>query len=100
MYKTLIVLNWRSAVAQNKMANVLLAYKGRNRFGGYGQAAEDIARSTAREALGPLLDAACARLANVLRRCYDISSEKGVLTGLGRHSTANLVFSAVSSCWK
>lgn len=70
------------AVAQNRMANILLALRGRSRFGGGGQAAEDIARATARESLGPLLEAACARLANILRKAYDIAAERAGATGM------------------
>ena len=39
-------------------------------------AAQGIARSAARELLGPLLDTACARLGFVLRRAFDIASER------------------------
>lgn len=68
-------------VAQNRMANLLLAFRGRNRFGGGGQAAEDIARATARECLEPMLEAACARLANILRKAFDIAAERALITG-------------------
>ncbi|GMH41703.1 hypothetical protein BSKO_09613 [Bryopsis sp. KO-2023] len=68
------------SVAQNRMANVLLSVRGRNRYGGGGQAAEDIARTTAREALAPLLTAACSRLGNILRRVYDIAAERAQMT--------------------
>lgn len=62
-------------VARDKVANVLLAYQVRKNTGGAMQAAQDIARNAARELLGPLIDTACARLGNVLRRCLDIATE-------------------------
>lgn len=64
-----------AAVARDRIANVLLAYKGKNNLGGAARAAEDIARSTARELLKPLLETACARLAFVLRRALDIAAD-------------------------
>lgn len=44
--------------------------------GGVGKAAEELARGAAREALGPLLDAACARLGAVVKRAYDIAADQ------------------------
>lgn len=44
--------------------------------GGVTKAAEELARGAAREALGPLLDAACARLGAVVKRAYDIAAEQ------------------------
>lgn len=41
-----------------------------------GRAAEELARGAAREALGPLLDAACARLGAVVKRAYDIAADQ------------------------
>ncbi len=38
----------------------------------------------AREALGPLLDAACARLGFVLRRAFEIAAERTITAGGGR----------------
>lgn len=70
-----------SAVARDRVANVLLAYKGKNHLGGAARAAEDIARQTARELLGPLLDAACSRLAFILRRALDIAADKCLKQG-------------------
>ena len=40
------------------------------------KAAEELARGAAREALGPLLDAACARLGAVVKRAYDIAADQ------------------------
>jgi hypothetical protein len=65
-------------VARDKIANVLLAYKGKHNHGGAARAAEDIARQMARELLGPLLDCACSRLALVVRRVFDIAAERSV----------------------
>eukprot|EP00878_Enallax_costatus_P025746 GHUV01027572.1.p1 GENE.GHUV01027572.1~~GHUV01027572.1.p1 ORF type:complete len:414 (+),score=163.76 GHUV01027572.1:164-1405(+) len=70
-----------AAVARDRVANVLLAYKGKNHLGGAARAAEDIARQTARELLGPLLDAACSRLAFVLRKALDIAADKSMKQG-------------------
>lgn len=70
-----------AAVARDRVANVLLAYKGKNHLGGAARAAEDIARQTARELLGPLLDAACSRLAYVLRKALDIAADKSMKQG-------------------
>jgi hypothetical protein len=44
--------------------------------GGVGKAAEELARGAAREALEPLLAAACARLGAVVKRAYDIAAEQ------------------------
>ena len=44
-----------------------------------GKAAEELARGAAREALGPLLDAACARLGAVVKRAFDIAAEQAQL---------------------
>ena len=43
------------------------------------KAAEELARSAAREALGPLLDAACTRLGAVVKRAFDIAAEQAQL---------------------
>lgn len=40
------------------------------------KAAEELARGAAREALGPLLDAVCARLGAVVKRAYDIAADQ------------------------
>lgn len=48
----------------------------RRNGGGVGRAAEELARGAAREALGPLLDAACARLGAVVKRAYDIAADQ------------------------
>lgn len=76
-----------AAVARDRVANVLLAYKGKNHLGGAARAAEDIARQTARDLLGPLLDAAVSRLGFVLRKALDIAADKAMRQGelgLGR----------------
>ena len=70
-----------SALATDRVANLLLAYKGRSSAFAPGRAAEDIARQTARDALGPLLDTACARLAFVLRKVVEASSDRALATG-------------------
>ncbi len=71
----------RAAVATDRVANLLLAYKGRSASMAPSRAAEDIARQMAREMLGPLLDAACVRLAFVLRRAFDIAADRCLTTG-------------------
>ncbi|KAI3431622.1 hypothetical protein D9Q98_004671 [Chlorella vulgaris] len=63
------------AVQRDRVANILLAYKSRN-GGGVGKAAEELARGAAREAMEPLLAAACARLGAVVKRAYDIAAEQ------------------------
>eukprot|EP00210_Caulerpa_lentillifera_P005392 g5154.t1 len=63
-------------VAQAKLANILLAHRSRSRFGGGFQAAEEIARATAREYLGPIMDNACKRLAFILHGLYKIAIER------------------------
>ena len=63
-----------TAVAKTRVANVLLALKLKgNAVDGAATAAQDIARSSAREALAPLMDCATARLASVLRTTFDIA---------------------------
>ncbi|KAI8477346.1 MAG: P-loop containing nucleoside triphosphate hydrolase protein [Monoraphidium minutum] len=73
-----------ASVARDRIANVLLARKGRDNLGGAARAAEDIARQAAREMLAPLLDAACARLAFVLRRSVDAAADRAGRSGAGR----------------
>ena len=63
-----------TAVARDKVANVLLATKGRA-SGGEAHTAQGLARSIARELLGPLLETACSRLASLLRHAFDIAAE-------------------------
>jgi len=63
------------AVARDKVANVLLASKGRGAAGGPAHTAQDLARSIARELLRPLLDTACCRLASLLRHAFDIAAD-------------------------
>ena len=69
------------SVAQAKLSNILLAHRGRSRFGGGGQAAEEIARATAREYLGPLMDTACSRLASILNHLFNIAVERVRMAG-------------------
>lgn len=57
--------------------------------GGVAKAAEELARGAAREALGPLLDAACARLGAVVKRAFDIAAEQSQLQrGSGKLGSA------------
>jgi hypothetical protein len=69
------------ALATDRVANLLLAYKGRSSVFAPGRAAEDIARQMARDMLGPLLDTACARLAYVLKRVVEASSDRALASG-------------------
>lgn len=66
-------------VARDKVANVLLASKGRGAAGGPAHTAQDLARSIARELLGPLLETACYRLASLLRHAFDIAADSQAL---------------------
>lgn len=67
---------------------MLLAYKGRN-GGGVSKVAEELARSAAREALGPLLDTAVMRLGAVVRKAYDIAADQAqTQRGVGRLTAA------------
>ncbi|KAK9832230.1 hypothetical protein WJX74_003725 [Apatococcus lobatus] len=61
------------AVGKDKVANVLLPQRARGGADSALLAAQEIARSSAREVLSPLLDTACARLSAVLRRAFDIA---------------------------
>ena len=70
-----------TALATDRVANLLLAYKGRSSTFAPGRAAEDIARQTARDVLAPLLDAACARLAFVLKRVIETASDRAMASG-------------------
>ena len=55
---------------------MLLAVRARGGSGGSTEhVAHGLARDAAREQLRPLLDAACARLASVLHRAFDIAVE-------------------------
>lgn len=54
----------------------VLPANGRRNGGGVSKAAEELARGAAREALGPLLDAVCARLGAVVKRAYDIAADQ------------------------
>lgn len=71
-------------MAQAKLANILLAHRSRSRFGGGSQAAEEIARATAREYLGPLMDNACKRLAFILHGLYKTAIERTQGTSKGQ----------------
>lgn len=78
-----------AAVGKDKVANVLLPQRARGGADSALLAAQEIARSSAREVLSPLLDTACARLSAVLRRAFDIAvdsasnSAEGMLVGSG-----------------
>lgn len=75
-----------AAVARDKVANVLLASKGRA-TGGAAHTAQGLARSIARELLGPLLETACSRLASLLRHAFDIAAEsQAILQGHQLHA--------------
>eukprot|EP01018_Ginkgo_biloba_P010218 Gb_33015 [translate_table: standard] len=63
-------------VSREKVANILLAHAGRGGGGGGTAAAMGIARAAARSWLAPLLDAACDRLAFVLRSLFDLAVER------------------------
>ncbi|PRW39278.1 dynamin-related GTPase isoform A [Chlorella sorokiniana] len=66
-------------VQRDRVANLLLVDLLKNKSrngGGVGKAAEELARGAAREALGPLLDAACARLGAVVKRAFDIAADQ------------------------
>lgn len=54
---------------------MVLAARSRGSRDGYEKVAQDLARDAAREQLRPLLETACARLACVLHRCFDIATE-------------------------
>ncbi|KXZ53084.1 hypothetical protein GPECTOR_8g76 [Gonium pectorale] len=69
-----------SSMSNDRIRNIMYAYKGKHHNGGTAKAAEDIARLAAKEALGPLLDAACIRLAFILRRLYDIAADRAAAT--------------------
>jgi hypothetical protein len=61
---------------RDRVANVLLALTARGSSSGtVGRAAEELARGASREALGPLLDAACSRLGAVLLRAHDVAAD-------------------------
>lgn len=63
-------------VSREKVANILLAHSGRGGGGGLTAAAAGIARASARSWLAPLLDAACDRLAFVLRSLFELAIER------------------------
>lgn len=69
------------------MLSDMLVVQGKNHLGGAARAAEDIARQTAKELLGPLLDAACSRLAFILRRALDIAADKCLKSGEQAHTS-------------
>ncbi|GAX74014.1 hypothetical protein CEUSTIGMA_g1464.t1 [Chlamydomonas eustigma] len=74
-------LKFPATLATDRVANLLLAYKGRSSAFAPGRAAEDIARQMARDSLGPLLDTACARLAYVLKRVLEASADRALASG-------------------
>ncbi len=63
-------------MSSDRLRNIMYAYKGKHHSGGHAKVAEDIARQAAKEALGPLLDAACIRLSYILKRLYDIAADR------------------------
>lgn len=63
-------------VSREKVANILLAHSGRGGGGGLTAAAAGIARASARSWLAPLLEAACDRLAFVLRSLFELAIER------------------------
>ncbi|GIL90632.1 hypothetical protein Vretifemale_18411 [Volvox reticuliferus] len=67
-------------MSSDRLRNIMYAYKGKHLTGGPTKAAEDVARQAAKEALGPLLDAACIRLSFILRRLYDIAADRAAAT--------------------
>lgn len=90
-----------TTVAKDKVANVLLASKGRGAAGGPAHTAQDLSRSIARELLGPLLDTACCRLASLLRHAFDIAADsQQLLQGecLTRLMACSSAFSSVICC--
>ena len=72
-----------AAVGKDKVANVLLPQRARGGANSALLAAQEIARSSAREVLSPLLDTACARLSAVLRRAFDIAVDSASQTAEG-----------------
>lgn len=72
-----------AAVGKDKVANVLLPQRARGGADSALLAAQEIARSSAREVLSPLLDTACARLSAVLRRAFDIAVDSASQTAEG-----------------
>lgn len=77
-------------VSRDRVANMLLAQRSRgDGAGAAARAAEELARTAARDALAPLLDAACARLAAVVRGAYTIAAELESATALGGHTSEN-----------
>ena len=84
-----------SVVARDKVANVLLASKGRGASGGSAHTAQDLARSIARELLGPLLETACSRLASLLRHAFDIAADsQQLLQGTHCKSYGTMLYAA------
>ena len=73
---------------KNQVANVLLAHQAKGGGMDISRTARGIARTAARELLGPLLETACARLCAVLRRAFDIAYERQqLLQGVPRTVT-------------
>ncbi|KAH9322298.1 hypothetical protein KI387_016937, partial [Taxus chinensis] len=78
-------------VSREKVANILLANSGRGGGGVGTAAAAGIARAAARSWLAPLLDAACDRLAFVLKSLFDLALErKNIEDSPGEGSTAGV----------
>jgi hypothetical protein len=72
---------WVLTVSPEKVANILLAANGQGQAQAEARAAQDIAAAAAKQLIGPLLNAACTRLASIIRRCYDIAAELQQKTG-------------------
>jgi hypothetical protein len=63
-------------IPRDQVTNILLAQRSRgDGAGAPARAAEELARSAARQALGPVLDAVCVRLGCIIRCAYEIAAE-------------------------
>lgn len=84
-----------AAVAKDKIANMLLAVKGRGAASSREKVAQDLARDAAREQLKPLLETACGRLASVLHRSFDIAVEQEQTTTSEIPSLSRIPFACI-----
>lgn len=78
-FKFALLCRWKLDSASrtlNQVANILLARAGRGGGGGVVEAAAEIARAAARAWFAPILEAACERLAFVLKSLFDLSVER------------------------
>jgi len=67
-------------IPRDQVTNMLLAQRSRgDGAGAPARAAEELARSAARQALGPVLDAVCVRLSCIIRCAYKIAAEMEAL---------------------